>query len=119
LWTPKVGVTEDIAARREIVASDALAYRRGNVTEKFEEVARALNEGIALPWNTNGQHCKDWFKLLRANFRRAERARALASGTEEEFGERDQLLADIKSAVYDKTSAAGQSARNLLSATSV
>jgi hypothetical protein len=40
-------------------------------------------------------------KLLLANFRRTDRARALASGTEEEFGEREQLLADIQSAVND------------------
>jgi hypothetical protein len=67
----------------------------------FEDVARALNEGNALPWNTNGKHCNDRYKLFLANFRRADRARALASGTEEEFGERDQLLADIHSAVND------------------
>jgi hypothetical protein len=60
-----------------------------------------LNEGNALPGNTNGKHCNDRYKLLLANFRRADRARALASGTEEEFGERDQLLADIHSAVND------------------
>jgi hypothetical protein len=53
------------------------------------------------PWNTNGKHCNDRYKLLLAKFRRVNRARALASGTEEEFGERDQLLADIQSAVND------------------
>jgi hypothetical protein len=71
------------------------------VTGKIEEVARALNEGNALPWNTNGKHCNDRYKLLLANFRRADRARALASRTKEKFGERYQLLADIQSAVND------------------
>jgi hypothetical protein len=71
------------------------------VTENFKEVDRALNEGNALPWNTNDKHCNDRYKLLLANFRRANRARALASGTEEEFEENDQLLADIQCAVND------------------
>jgi hypothetical protein len=83
------------------VANDSHVCRRGKVTETFEEVARALNEGNAIPWNKNGKNCNDRHKLLLANFRRADRARALASGTEEEFGEREQLLADIQSAVID------------------
>jgi hypothetical protein len=92
---------EDIALLKEFVANDAHVYRRGKVAENFEDVARALNEGNALPWNTNGKHCNDRYKLLLANFRRADQARALANGTEEEFGERDQLLADIQSPVND------------------
>jgi hypothetical protein len=97
----KFGEVEDITLVKEIVANDAPVCRRGKVAEKFEDVARALNEGNALPWNTNGKHCNDMYTLLLANFRRADRARALASGTEEEFGERDQLLADIHTAVND------------------
>jgi hypothetical protein len=84
---------------KEIVANNAHVCRRGKVAEKFGEVARALNEGNARPWNSNGKHCNERYKLLLANFRRADRARALASGTDEEFGERDQQLADIQSAV--------------------
>jgi hypothetical protein len=97
----KFGETEDIELLKEVVANDAHVCRRGKVTENFEEAARALNESNALPWITNGKHCNDRYKLLLAKFRRADRARALASGTEEEFGERDQLLADIQSAVND------------------
>jgi hypothetical protein len=74
--------------------------RRGK-GEKFEEVAPALNEGNALPWNSNGKHCNYRNKLLLANFRRADRARALASGKGEEFGKRDQLFANTQSAVND------------------
>jgi hypothetical protein len=85
----------------EIVANDGHVCRFAKVTETFEEVARALNQGNALPWKTNGKHCNDRYKLLLANFRRADRARALASEIEEEFGERDQLLADIQSAVNE------------------
>jgi hypothetical protein len=90
-------VAEDIALLGEIVANDAHMCRRGNVTEIFEEV-RALNEGNALPRNSNGKHCNDRYKLLLANFRRADRARTLASGTDEEFGKKDLQLADIQSA---------------------
>jgi hypothetical protein len=85
----------------EIVANDRHVCRFGKVIETFEEVARALNDSNALPWNTNGKHCNDRYKLVLANFRRADRARALASGIEEEFGKREQLLADIQSAVND------------------
>jgi hypothetical protein len=45
----KFGETEDITLLREIVANDAHVCRRGNVTENFMKVARALNEGSALP----------------------------------------------------------------------
>jgi hypothetical protein len=38
--------------------------------------------GATLPWNTNGKQTNR-IKLLLANFRRTDRARALASGTEE------------------------------------
>jgi hypothetical protein len=88
--------TQDIALFKEIVANDARACRRGKVTENFKEIARALHEGNALPWNSNGKLCNDRYKLLLANLR----ARALASGIGE-FGERDQFLADIQSAVND------------------
>jgi hypothetical protein len=71
----KFGETENMAPRKEIAANDAHVCRRGNMTENFEEVARALNEGNALPWNTNGRHCNDRNNLILANFRiRAERA---------------------------------------------
>jgi hypothetical protein len=52
----KFGETEDIALLKEIVANDAHVCRRGKVTETFDEVARALNEGNSFPWNTNGKH---------------------------------------------------------------
>jgi hypothetical protein len=64
----KFGEPEDIALLKEIVANDAHVCRRGNVAENFEEVARALNEGNALPWNSNGKPCNDRYKLLRASF---------------------------------------------------
>jgi hypothetical protein len=68
--------TEDIALHKEIAANEAHVCRRGTMTEKFEEVARTLNEGDVLPWNTNGKPCNGRYKLLLANFRRADRARA-------------------------------------------
>jgi hypothetical protein len=71
----KFGETEDIAPLNEVVANDALVCQRGKVTENFEEVARALNEGNVLSWNSNGKHCNRRYKLLLVSFRRAsERA---------------------------------------------
>jgi hypothetical protein len=46
------------------VANDAHVCRHGKVAEIFEVVARASNEGSALPWNSNGKHCNDRNKLL-------------------------------------------------------
>jgi hypothetical protein len=106
---------EDITLLKETVANDTHVCRRGKVAEKFEDVARALNEGNALPWNTNGKHCNNRYKLLLANFRRADRTHALASGTEEKFGERDQLLADIHPAVNDNVER-GRAERNICKA---
>jgi hypothetical protein len=97
----KFGEAEDIALLKEVLANEAHMCRRGTMTDKFDEVACALNNSEALPWSTNGKHCNDRFKLLLAGFRRTDRARASASGTEEDFGEKDQLLADILSAVND------------------
>jgi hypothetical protein len=64
-------------------------------------VSISLNDSSALPWPTNGNHCTDRFKLRVANFRRIDRARSSASGIEVEYGEKDQLLADIASEIND------------------
>jgi hypothetical protein len=42
-----------------------------------------------MSWATDGKHCLDRYKLLVAFFKRADRIRASASGTEEHFGEKD------------------------------
>jgi hypothetical protein len=95
----KFGETEDIALLKEALAHDAHVCRRGKMTEKFEKVASSLNDRNALPWSTNGKHCTDRFKLLVANFRHTDRALSSASGVEEEYGGKCQLLADVISAI--------------------
>ena len=92
---------DDIALLKEALAHNAHVFRRGKLTEKFEEVAVSLNHSSALPWPTNCKHCTYRFKLLVANFRRIDRARSSDSGIEEEYGEKDQLLVDIVSAIDD------------------
>jgi hypothetical protein len=42
----KLWNTEDIALLKEIMANDSHVCRRGKVTKKIEEVARALNEHL-------------------------------------------------------------------------
>jgi hypothetical protein len=54
-----------------------------------------------MPWNTDGKHCINRYKLLIATFRMADRARAATSGAEEEFWGKDQLLSNICSAIDD------------------
>jgi hypothetical protein len=60
-----------------------------------------LNKSGVLPLSTDAKHCLDRYRLLIASFKREDRARASASGTEEEFCERDQLLSDIVTATDD------------------
>jgi hypothetical protein len=58
--------TEDIAPLRDIVANDAHLHWRGKVTEKYEEVSRALNEVKALPGipNSYGKHFNDRYNIF-------------------------------------------------------
>jgi hypothetical protein len=90
---------EDIALLKEALAHDAHVCRRGKMAEKFEEVASSLSNSNSLPWITNGKHYTDRFKLLVANFRRTHRALSSASGVEEEYGEKYQLLSEVVSAI--------------------
>jgi hypothetical protein len=71
----RFGETEDIALLKEVVANDAHVCRRNKVAEKFEEVDRALNEGNALPSNTNGKLATTDTNSLRTSEGRTERAR--------------------------------------------
>jgi hypothetical protein len=91
----------DTLLLKEVLACDAHVCRRGSQMEAFEEVSAVLNSSSALPWKTDGKHCLDRFKLLVACFRKFDRARASASGTEENFGKKDQLLSEIVTAVDD------------------
>jgi hypothetical protein len=91
----------DIALLKEVVAYDAHVCRRGSQMDKFDEVSLAANESNMMPWETEGKQWLDRYKLLVASFKRADRIRASALGTEEDFGEKDQLLSDIFCAVHD------------------
>jgi hypothetical protein len=97
----KFGEQENILLLKEVVANGAHFIRRGSQCDKFNEVATPSNSNRVMPWNTDGKHCIDMYKLLIATFRRADRARAATSGAEEEFGEKDQLLSDLCSAIDD------------------
>jgi hypothetical protein len=97
----KFGEDHDTLLLKEVLACDAHVCRRGSQKEAIEEVSAVLNSSSALPWKTDGKHCLDRFKLLVACFRKVDRARASASGTEESFGEKDQLLSEIVTAVDD------------------
>jgi hypothetical protein len=115
----KFGETEDIALVREIVANDAHVCRRGNVTEIFEKVAHALNEGAR------------FLELDRQGLQRlvqdspCEFSNGGPSARISEWNRWRNLGKEISSSrissPQSKTtkSAAGQSARNLLSATGV
>jgi hypothetical protein len=95
----KFGEMGDISLLKEVIASDAHTSRFCALMEKFEELSTALNNSGSLPWKTDGKHCLDRCEL--SSFKRADRARASASGAEEECDERDQILSDIVVAVDD------------------
>jgi hypothetical protein len=97
----KFGDEHDSALLKEVIAFGAHVCKRGSQMEKFDAIAAALNKGGVLSWSTDAKHCLDRYKLLIASFKRDDRARASASGTEEEFCERDQLLSDIVTASDD------------------
>jgi hypothetical protein len=97
----KFGERENISLLKEVISSDAHVSRRGALMEKFDEVITALNNSGSMPWRTDSKHCLDRYKILLASFKRADRARASASGAEDEFNEKDQLLSDIVIATDD------------------
>jgi hypothetical protein len=86
----KFGEKEDESLLKELIASDAHVSRRGALMEKFDEVSTALNSSGSIPWRTDGKNCLDRYKHLLDSFKRADRARASASGADEEFNEKDQ-----------------------------
>jgi hypothetical protein len=109
----KFGESEDIALLKEVLACGAHTCRRGSQMDKFDELSVSLNSNGALPWTADGKHCLDGYKLLVASFKRTDRARASASGIEERFGEKEELLADIASAVDDANERCGTQVQSL------
>jgi hypothetical protein len=97
----KFGEKHDIALLKEVIAFGGLVCKRGSQMERFDAISAALNKSV-LPWSTDAKHCLDRYRLLMASFKREDKARASASGTEEEFCERDQPLSDIVTATDDE-----------------
>jgi hypothetical protein len=94
----KFDEAEDIALLKDVLGYKAHIFWRGKMTEKFEKCTSSLNNGNELPWSANGKHCTNRFKLLIAKFRRTDRALSIASGVEDDYGERDQILVHVVSA---------------------
>jgi hypothetical protein len=97
----KFGEEQDIALLKEVLACNAHTSKRGSLMDNFDAVSGVLNTSRVLPWATDGKHCLDRYKLLVSCFKREDRAKSRASGTEEDFNEKEQLLSDIVSAVND------------------
>ena len=97
----KFGEEHDIALLKEVIAIGAHVSKRGSQMENFDAISDTLNKSGVLLWSTDAKHCLDRYRLLIVTFKREDRARASASGTEEEFCERDQLLSDIITAADD------------------
>lgn len=101
--TPKRKWNEDanIALLKEVLATGAHIPPRNEVTQRFTEVAKRLNENknLKLPWRTDGKHCRDRFRLLIDKWVTVDAAAAAASGGGESFGEYETLCTDIKEAI--------------------
>jgi hypothetical protein len=91
----------DVALLKKVIACGAHVSRRGSQMDKFEEVSAALNNSGALPWVTDAKLFLDRFKSLVSAFKRLDRVQASASGTKEEYNEKDQVPSDILAAVDD------------------
>jgi hypothetical protein len=97
----KFGDSKDVQLLKEVMASNAQVSQLNTQGERLECVEKSLSQGGIFPWPTDGKHCPDIFKLIVAGFKRLDRIRAQASGTEDDFSDRDQLLYDICSAIDD------------------
>jgi hypothetical protein len=73
--------------------------KRGESGSLFEVVAKALNDTQVLPWSMDDKNRADRFNLIVRLFRQTDRVRRAASGQEEEYGEKEQLLDDILCAI--------------------
>jgi hypothetical protein len=67
-------------------------WRKGNV---YEIRAASLNESERIPWRTDRKHLQGRVQHLLEARRTNQRAKARATGIEEEYGELEILLDDV------------------------
>jgi len=98
LWTKDL----TMMLLQEVQANDAHIPSHGETVLGFSTVASQLNASGRLPWKTDGKHCHDRLRLTLDRWRADERAKSVASGGGEEFGEYEQLCQDIATGIEDR-----------------
>ena len=92
----------DVALLKEIMVARAHMPPFGKQAGCFEKVAQKLNASNVLPWKTDFKHLIDRYRLILGAYRSNDRKGQSASGVEEEFEEREQLLEDIRNMIDDE-----------------
>ena len=92
----------DFFLLKEAILAGAHIPPHGKQQEYFKEVAKALNNTNVLPWKTDYKHFLDRYRLILTAYQISDRHKASSSGIEEEFGQREQLLEDIRNLVDDE-----------------
>ncbi|XP_064617313.1 uncharacterized protein LOC135481418 [Liolophura sinensis] len=83
----------DIVLLKEVLAVDP--YRLDRNTEEWEKISTNVNSSLTGTKKVSVRGCKDGMKTLLKAHRRAEMMSLKASGTDEEYTERDVLLTDV------------------------
>ncbi|KAJ3281412.1 hypothetical protein HDU79_010791, partial [Rhizoclosmatium sp. JEL0117] len=94
-------VRVDIALLKEVLNVEPYKAAHGKTAECWENVATNLNEALSLDGDvcTTKKNAQERFKDLMKKFKADEMEALRASGTEEEFNEREQLLSDVRDMV--------------------
>lgn len=88
----------NLALMKEVMAVGAHVPPKNEVTQRFSEVAKRLNENVELnlPWRTDGKHSRDRFRLLLNKWIEFDSTAATTSGGGEKFGDYELICIDIK-----------------------
>lgn len=82
----------DLPLLKDMVANKVYLSGYGRTRERFDAVAASLNKVGALPWETNGNHCRDRWSLITRTWQRRDKAFASSTGLEEYITERYFIL---------------------------
>lgn len=86
----------NIILLKEVISIEPYAAHRGQVTERWEKVAANYNKGVGIDGAINAERARKHFDKLLKEFKSQEATPLRASGTDEQYDEQDQLLADVK-----------------------
>jgi hypothetical protein len=87
-------VQADVALLKEVQNALPLRQPHGKVRDAWERVASGVHKASGR--DVDAKRCQERYKHLMSEFRRNQAANLRKSGKEEDFGEWEQLLQDLK-----------------------